>query len=210
MSDNQELVTTAAPVAPVRTGNGLGIAALVLGIVAIGVAFIPIAGVFLTWVPALVGIGLGIATLVIKSAQKVLGIIGLALSVIAIPVGIATLVAGAAGVKAAFEPAAEESKVNEVVYQIDGDGGTASVYYTADGDGVSTSKSLDVTLPWSLTINSESAGEEIRFNSFFVMASSGSFDSSTIVNLSCKIIVDGEVVTESSDSAGKAIVTCLG
>lgn len=220
MSENETNATAGAPAepaaaaattpAPAKSGNGLGIAALILGILAMIVAFIPLVGIFLIWVPALVGIALGITALVKKNAKKILAIIGLALSVIAIPVGIATFAAGVAGVSSAIDEAVEESKVSEVIYTVEGDGGTASVTYTAYVDGVSTSKSEDVTLPWTLTVNPESNSEEFSFDAFTISASSGGFGTGATVNLSCKITADGEVVSESSDSAEMPMVSCFG
>lgn len=205
-----ETSTAPAGGTPAKSGNGLGIAALILGIIAIVVAFIPLVGIFMVWVPALVGLGLGIAAVVKKNAKKVLGIIGLVLSVAAIPIALTTFAAGVAGVGAAIDEAVEESQVSEIVYTVEGDGGTASVTYSAWVDGVSTSKSEDVTLPWTLTINPEYAEGEFAISSFSVSATSGDFGSETPINLSCKITADGEVVSESSDNAPFASVSCFG
>lgn len=208
MSDNEN--NSAAAATPAKSGNGMGIAALILGIIALGTAFIPLVGIFLIWVPAIVGIVLGIVALVKKNAKKVVALIGLILAVVAIPVGIATFAAGVAGVGAAVNESIEESQVSEVVYELNGTGGTANVTYSAWVDGKSTSKSEEVTLPWSLTINPEQTEGEFNFSSFSVSATSGDFSSDAPVDLSCKITADGEVVAESSDNAPYASVSCFG
>jgi hypothetical protein len=192
--------------APAAGGNGLGIAALVLGLVAALVAFIPVVGIFLLWVPALVGLILGIIALA-KNPKKVFGLIGVILAVVAAPIGIVTTTAG---VGAAVSSAVEESQVKEVVYTVTGSGATANVTYSAWVDGKSTSKSEEVALPWSLTINPENAEGKFTISSFSVSAISGDIMSDTTVDLACSITQDGEVVSESSDNAAMAMVNCFG
>ena len=189
-----------------KGGNGLGIAALVLGLVAALVALIPVVGIFMLWVPALVGLILGIIALV-KNPNKVFGLIGVILSVVAAPIGIVTTTAG---VGAAVNSAVEESQVKEVVYTVTGSGATANVTYSAWVDGKSTSKSEEVPLPWTFTINPENTEGEFTISSFSVTATSGSILSDTTVDLACSITQDGEVVSESSDNAAMAMVNCFG
>lgn len=123
-------------------------------------------------------------------------------------------IAGLAGVvtsiDSAVDEAIEESQVSEVVYTVEGTGGTANVSYTAWVDGASTSKTEDVTLPWTLTINPENKEGEFNISSFSVSATSGDFMSDTPVDLSCTLTIDGEVAATSSDNASFATVSCFG
>jgi hypothetical protein len=89
------------PVEP-KQGNPLGIAALIVGILAVIGSIIPFIS-FVAWLPALVAIGLGIAAVVLKNRKKVLGAIGLGLGVLALIISIVvsvitvTTLAGAIG-----------------------------------------------------------------------------------------------------------------
>ena len=69
-----------APGGP-KQSNGLGLAALIVGIVAFLFAVIPVLS-FVAWLPALVAIGLGIAGLVVKNKKRVTALIGLILGVL--------------------------------------------------------------------------------------------------------------------------------
>lgn len=81
--------------APKPLGKGFAVSALVLGIVSLVTAIIPLLNL-LAWIPALVGIGLGITAIVLalrgKAAGKVMAIVGSVLSVLALVISMATIV----------------------------------------------------------------------------------------------------------------------
>ncbi len=80
----------------------MGVASLILGIVSIIMSFIPCCNYF-AFLPALVGLGLGIAELVKKGKEgegKGMGIAGIILNIIAIILPIALIIIAAAGVAA--------------------------------------------------------------------------------------------------------------
>lgn len=92
---SQPYAPTQTPNQP--TDNGLGLAALITGIVAFVCAFIPFLS-FLAWIPALAAIGLGIAGLVVKNKKRVTALIGLILGALALLIGIVVSVVSLIGV----------------------------------------------------------------------------------------------------------------
>lgn len=85
-----------APPTPSPTGNGLGVAALVLGILALIGAFIPFVN-YVSGLPAVVGIVLGAIALGRKGRKKGAALVGLITSVIALVLSIVLAIAYTAG-----------------------------------------------------------------------------------------------------------------
>jgi len=84
----------------------MGIAALILGILSILLSFIPGCGLIMVFLPALIGLILGIVDVVKKSksgGKKGLGIAGIILNVLAIIISIVSTVLGGALSGAALE-----------------------------------------------------------------------------------------------------------
>lgn len=100
----------AAP--PAKPGNGVGIAALVVGIVALVGAFIP----FINYVSgflAAVGIVLGIIAVVRKNKPKKAGLAGLIISAIALILSIVLAISYTAGFIGAVDEAMPQSSLQE-------------------------------------------------------------------------------------------------
>lgn len=212
-----EAFTTTAPEPAQKPGNGWAISAFVLGIVAVVAALIPLAGMFLLWVPATAGLGVAITALVKKNTPKALAIIGLVLSIVAVPVGIATFAAGFIGVAnvastsiaESVESAAAQAQAKDVVYTVDGDAGTANVTYTAWVNGVMTSETEDVTLPWTITVHPTYEDSLVQFG--FNLSAMGTMDSAgTPVSLNCSIQADGKMLSQDSNTADMPLVNCFG
>lgn len=100
--------TPGMPPAPATQGNPLGLAALIVGIVALVGAIIPFVS-FVAWLPALVAIGLGIAAVVLKNRKKVLGAVGLGLGALALIISIVVSVVTAASLVTAINQEIESS-----------------------------------------------------------------------------------------------------
>ncbi|RLQ84122.1 DUF4190 domain-containing protein [Mycetocola zhadangensis] len=100
---------------PAKPGNGLGVAALIVGIVALIGAFIPLIN-FVSGFLAVVGIILGIIAVVRKNKPKKLAIAGLIVSVVALILSVVLAFAYTAGFVAAVEdstPQTSEQKEEE-------------------------------------------------------------------------------------------------
>ncbi|NQX12278.1 DUF308 domain-containing protein [Microbacteriaceae bacterium VKM Ac-2855] len=227
-------MTTPLDTPPVATGakqkNGLGLAALIVGIVAFVFGIIPLLS-FLAWLPALVAIGLGIAGLVVKNKKRLTAWIGLALGVLAIIVGIIVSVASVAAVATgvgeaiasassaplpeATTPAesaptesapAQSSNTVKLQYEVTGDGAASNITYSTFASGSSgTEQANDAGLPFTKELDLERGG---AFDySIFSLVALGSADTTTI---SCKITYDGVVLSEQTSTGAYSAVTCTG
>lgn len=186
-------------------GAGLSIAGLILGAVAFVVALIPLFGIGLVWVPALLALIFGIIGLTGGRPKKVLAIIAVALSVISVIVAIVTFTAGVAGVAKSVEEATATEPA-EVVYEITGDGGSANVSYSSWADGEFGSQSANgAPLPWSQTETIEVAKNSTFDFTSLTLSATGNEATTT---LTCKITVDGEVVSENTSTGAYALVMC--
>jgi hypothetical protein len=181
------------PGPPPKTGNGFGVAALVLGIIAVVIAFIPLLGVGSFILGALAAI-LGIVGLTKKGRPKGTSIAGLVLGVVSLIIaGIVTAMT-AAFVGAVDESVQEMEKMRVVEYRATVDTGEAQV--TFGGSGGTSNESF--TGQWS--------GED-QLEGFDVatMSVSGDVMAGGDQALTCEILVDGQPVAEES---GTGMITC--
>jgi hypothetical protein len=126
--------TTSGPTPP-KTGNGLGIAALIVGIVALVGSFIPFVN-FATGFIAFVGLVLGVIALFLKGRPKKAAIAGTIVSVIALILSIVLSVAYTAGFVAAVDDAVESGGVG--VSESPAAGDDAATDDDADADDAAT------------------------------------------------------------------------
>lgn len=211
-----------------QKGPGMAIAALVLGIVAAITALIPVVGFFLIWVPAILGIVFGIIGMTGGRPKRGIALAGGILSVVSVIIAIATfavgVAAGAGAVQSALEDASTEISASAeaatggsasagstngdttVVYEVTGDGGASTISYgTYDSGSFSSASVTDPALPWSMTQTIAGGGSAFDLNTLNVNAMSGA-NSTTI---SCKITVNGEVVSEETSNGAFAMVMCM-
>lgn len=97
---------------PAKRGNGLGLAALILGIVALIGAFIPFVN-YVSGVIAVAGIILGIIAITRKDKPKKAGMAGLIVSVIALILSIVLAIAYTVGFVAAVDEALPQTNVQQ-------------------------------------------------------------------------------------------------
>lgn len=220
----------AAPTAPIsKQKNGVGLAALIVGAVAIIFAIIPFVS-FIAWLPALAAIVLGIVGLVLKNRVRGFAWAGIALGVVAWIIAIVVSFASIFGVAGAvneslesstFEPVApgEAEATTEgspteaavgggnLVYEVTSDAATvASVtYLTADSSGSSTQQDADVAAPWTTEFALDDSGM-FDFSVFSLVAQADA----SATTVSCKITLDGEIIAEQTSTGQYAVVTCSG
>ncbi|QPZ38305.1 MmpS family transport accessory protein [Paramicrobacterium chengjingii] len=196
-----------------KTGNGLGVAALVVGIVAIVGAFIPFVN-YASGFIAFVGLVLGIIALCLKGKRKGSAIAGTIISAVALILSIVmAMVYTAVFATAVSESidktiAEDEAKASQeivVVYEVTGDAKDASVTYSTYNDGsAGTEQATGTTLPFTKEITVK-AGGDFDWSSYSLIAMNGLGDTGEI---SCSITVDGEVVSEQTSSGELASATC--
>ncbi|MGO3090644.1 MAG: hypothetical protein ACTII7_13330 [Galactobacter sp.] len=186
-----------SPVPPKR-GNGWGVTALVLGVVAVVLSFIPVISIAAIVLGA-VAVVLGIIGLIVKGRTKGTSIAGLVLSAVAIVIGSIVLAVTAAAVSVvndAVTKTDKDSKAKHAVeYIVSTDRGTASVDYgTSDGNS-----NEDFKGTWT------KKQEMIGWDAATVMVT-GDIETQG-QKLTCEIKIDGKSVSKQS---GTDSVNCTG
>ncbi len=175
-------------------GKAMAITALVLGIVAVVLCLIPFIG-FVSIVGGLAAVILGIIALVKKKPGKGMSIAGIIMGALGMIIAIIITALTFAFIGTGLEAVSEE-RVVEYSATTSGD---ASVEYF-DGNADTTEQ---ISGDWS---------EEITFTgpplSTLTVQAADSSDSAAEV--SCKVVVNGETVSENSASGAGATAICLG
>lgn len=183
----------------------LGVAAFVLGLLALLSSLIPFLGVLLVFPLGGTGVGLGIAAVVKEKRAHILSTLGLVFAAASIP--ISSLISGL--VSSLTAPSTEQSTQQSITYAVDGDVSEAQVTDTVSIDGIDSSESETVSLPWSLTITPEGAPGEFEASEIRLSASAGSIFGQSEVFLSCSISVEDELRVKESTSSAQPKVLCL-
>lgn len=195
---------------PPAPSNGLGVAALVLGILAILLAFVPILG-FVAYPLAIVGIILGLVGLGrvrsgrssrgITLAGLIASIVGLVLVIVSTVVYVSAIGAGVASADKAV------NGVHNVTYKVTStNGGKVVVGYAQGTAGPGTGGAVSVPSPWSVdtTVTGSSA--------FLTASSSVDIQNPNATEgLTCEIIdkdTGRSVVKNSVPPSPGASVTC--
>ncbi|MFC0681735.1 MmpS family transport accessory protein [Lysobacter korlensis] len=210
MSDAQQPVTYAAPApapAPIKKANGLGIASLVLGILALAGSFIPFIN-YGSGFLAFLGLIFGVIGLFIKYRARGMAVAGTIISAIALILSIFLSIAYTAGFVNSMNEnmAEEEAAANReitVVYEVEGAAQDASIYYvSADDEGSEqvTGHALPFTKEYTVK-----AGGEWDWSFYSLNASNGIDDTGEIT---CRITIDGEVVSENTSTGEFASASC--
>jgi hypothetical protein len=173
--------------------NGLGVASLVVGIVAAVFSIIPLVGMVAFFLGP-VAIILGLIAFFLKNRKKGTAIAGVILGVISLIVAGMMTAAVSAGVKAVDESINAEHTVEYVVTTT----GPASVHYWT-GSGSSTEK---VTTDWKKTITSK----DLNITSLSV---SGDFSDASAA-VSCEILIDGKSAGKNVGNGAGANASCSG
>jgi hypothetical protein len=198
--------TTPAPQPARKHKKGLGIASLVLGIVAVATAFIPF------WSYAVIGVGslaliLGIVALITKRGKKagiagtILGAVGLILAIVATTIYAAIFFAVDKSVKD-FD--AKTNEVHTVVLEATGDAKNATITYSTNEQNA---QETDKALPWTKTVQ-EKAGIIPTYSIDVSNGTSSDGSSSDSGSVTCTIKVDDKVVKTSTASGQFASATC--
>lgn len=173
--------------------NGLGVAALVVGIVAAAFSMIPLVGMIAFFLGP-VAIILGLIAVFLKNRKKGTAIAGVILGAVSL------IVAGmvTAGVSAAAKSIDESINAEHTVEYVVTTSGPASISYWTPGG----SSSEDVTGEWKKSITSK----EFSFTSLSV---SGSY-SDKAGAVSCEILIDGKTAGKNTGSGAGAHASCSG
>ncbi|MHC8606926.1 hypothetical protein ACW4FP_04635 [Paenarthrobacter ureafaciens] len=196
MSEPYSAPTASSPVDPnynqPAKGNGFGITALVLGIVAVVFSIIPILG-FIAFVLGPLAVIFGVIGLTRKFTKKGTSITGLILGVVSVIVAIIVTSIVAAAANSVSESLNAEHKVEYVVTT----NGPAKVNYW-NGDG---SSNEDIAADWK---------KELTVKGFEITSLTVTGDFSTESSVTCEILVDGTSVSKNSGTGTAAMASCSG
>ena len=184
-------------VPPQKTGNGFGVAALVLGIIAIVLAFIPVIGV-VAFVLGGLALILGIVGVTRKGRPRGMSIAGLVLGLVSLIV---------AGIVTALTAAVVDA-VDQSVQELDSDlNSMHSVEYRATVDSGEAEASFGTTNGMSNEDFTGSWSTDAELSGFDAasLTVTGDLMSGAEQELTCEISVDGKVVSEQS---GTDMISC--
>lgn len=182
-----------APTPQPKQGNGLGVAALVVGIVAAVLSVIPLIGMAAFFLGP-VAILLGVIAFFLKNRKKGMAIAGAVLGIISLIIAGVMTAAISAGVQAVDAELNAEHTVEYVVTT----SGPASISYWTPG-GSSTEK---VTADWTKSVTSK----EFNIASLSV---TGDFSDAS-ASVSCDILIDGKSAGKNTGSGAGAHASCSG
>ncbi|GLZ30562.1 hypothetical protein Lesp02_27510 [Lentzea sp. NBRC 105346] len=183
--------------------NGMGVAALVLGLLGLLFSFIPLVGV-VAWPMVILGLVFGIVGLGKankgRATNKGLAIAGIALSLCGLLVCIAWTVFFGAVASNVQEEAAREATV---VYELSGDARDVTVTYTTFGDDTVAPPAQEAVaaLPWQ---------KDFKVKGLLKGGSVTATTGAEGGTLTCKVTVDGVVKKTETASGRFAMVSCTG
>ena len=191
-----------------KAPNGLATASLIVGIVAFVGAFIPLFN-YVAGLIALVGLVLGIVALVLKGRKKGAAIAGVIINSIAIMLSVAlaivyTFVFFGGVIQTIEDQVNETGEEVSLIYQVDGTGSDVTITYTTYDDGIAgTAQSTGESLPFEEEDGIPLDGA-YSYNSYTITATNGAEDG----DVTCRIILDGQVLIEQSASGAYATASC--
>ncbi len=200
---------TAPPVAPLPPSNGLGTAALVLGILAILLAFVPILG-FVSYPLAILGIVFGLVGLRRVSRRvatnRGVALTGLITSVLGFVLVIVSTVAYVGAINAGVQGVNDSiNAVHNITYRASSStGGDVIVTYTAGKNG--SGSQTQAKSPWSVDTTVTGSVAVLTVSSSIDISRPGKQEGVT-----CSIIdkdTGKTLVTNTVPPSGGASVTC--
>lgn len=189
-------------------GNGLGVTALILGIISLVLAFVPFAD-FGTWGIGLIGLVLGIVGLALKGRRKRIAAAGTIVSAVAIVLSIVmAIVYTSVIIDTASKAIDHENKIAQtpvtLTYNVTGTGSDVDITYESFQNGSASSSDVNGTkLPWTKTVTTKRGGA-FDFTDFTLDVTNGDNTGKVV----CSISIDGKVVSTRTASGSYASATC--
>ena len=207
-----------------RTSNGVGLAALIVGVVSLIGSVIPLLN-YVSGFLAMVGIVLGIIGLLLRDRPKGMALGGLIASVVALILSIVLAIVYTVGIASVIGDAVEESRSSASPVPLPEPQGTDP----QDADDVTVSYELTGTVPtvsaaWSDRLGEvfsadEAADQPLPFTREVVLPGGSEFDDERLIlvgtggaetgDVTCRILVDGTVVTEQTSVGSAARAACV-
>ncbi|WP_317229404.1 DUF4190 domain-containing protein [Clavibacter sp. MX14-G9D] len=202
-----------------KSFNGVGLAALIVGVLSLIGSVIPILN-YVSGFLAAVGIVLGIIGLVLRDRPKGMALGGLVVSIVALILSIVLAIVYTAGIVTAITGAVQESEARSsaeaaddvrVTYEVTGTGGTATagvLWTTSVGGSAGTEQASDQPLPFSREVV---VPDTTAFDmAMFSVSAVASIDPAVAEegDITCRILVGDYIVTEQRAEGDGATVTC--
>jgi Mycobacterium membrane protein len=195
---------------PPKSGNGLGLASLIIGIAALVGAVIPIVN-FVSGFVAFVGLVLGVIALFLKGRRKGAAITGVILNAVAILLSIILAIVYTAGFAtgisnaiATAQASATSGPPQTLVYEVTGAGTSTSIFYTTlDGTDSGVEQVAGQPLPFT---EEQQVASGAAFQAFSITATNGADDEGDIT---CRITLDGEVLAEETGTGAFSSAVCV-
>ena len=190
-----------------KRANGLGIASLVIGIVAFLGSFVPFLD-YATGPLAFVGLVLGVVALFLAGRAKGAAVAGVVLSLVGLVTSIILAIVYTFvffGVQAHSNPAlVVPSDSVPLVYQVDGTGSDATITYTTYTDDIpGTEQLMNQSLPFEEDLTAK-IGAQYTYNSYTLTVTNGASDG----DVTCRIILDGKVLEEQTSAGAYSTASC--
>lgn len=187
--------------------NGFGVAALVLGIVAIAGSPIPVIN-YVSVPIAFIGLALGIVGSVLKGRPKAAAVAGTIVSGIALLLSIILASAYTAGFNAVANSVHNDNvkaaKSVSLVYSVSGDSTDSNITYSNyTGNTSGSEQASNATLPFTKSYTVKQGGT-FDFKRYSVYASTGQ----TGTSITCSIMLDGKVVSTNTSTGQYASAHC--
>ena len=177
----------------VPRGNGWGVAALVLGIVAVVFSLIPVMGV-VAFVLGPLAVLFGIVGATRKFAKKGTAVAGLVLGILSVVIAAIWMAVLAAAVSSADQAMNLEHKVEYVVTT----NGKASVNYWTGGG----TSNADIAADWKKV-------QTVKNSDVLSLMVTGDFTNAR-ASVSCEILFDGVSISKNSGTGQGAMASCSG
>jgi hypothetical protein len=210
-----------------RTSNGVGVAALIVGVLSLIGSIIPLLN-YVSGFLAIVGIVLGIIGLLLRDRPRGTALGGLVLSAIALVLSIVLAVVYTAGIATVIGNAVEESRSSASPVPLPEPQGTEPQDDATGADDVTVSYELTGTVPtvsaaWSDLLGEASGADEAEAQPLpftrEVVLPGGALDDERLIlvgtggaeagDVTCRILVDGAVLTEQTASGSAARAACV-
>ncbi|QJU53163.1 hypothetical protein SCB71_07690 [Herbiconiux sp. KACC 21604] len=198
-----------APAPAPAKRNGLGVAALILGIVAFVGAFIPLFN-YLALLIALAAVIVGVIA-AISGRGRGLGVAGSIIGFVALLAAIVmavvyTFVFFGSLVSTALYDSGLTYDTVPLVYEVDGTGTDVDITYTVSiGGALTTQQALAQDLPFENSLDVPFGGAD-SYASYTLTAVNGADGG----DVTCRVTLDGEVIAEETASGAYATASCTG
>ncbi|WP_043667945.1 hypothetical protein [Clavibacter michiganensis] len=211
-----------------KTSNGVGVAALIVGVVSLIGALIPLLN-YGSGFLAFAGVVLGIIGLLLRDRPKGTAVVGLIVSVVAVILSVVLAIVYTVGIATVIGDAVEDARSSASPVPLPEPQGAGPQDGPTAADDVTVAYELSGTVPsvsaaWTSRVGEALSTEEaeaqtLPFTREVVLPGGGESDDERLIlvgtggpeagDVTCRILVDGVVLTEQTASGPAARAACV-